>query len=154
MNRNVCSVERLAVGKMRVDTVDRTLGIIYEAAPELGGLRKPRKDSRNMGWRNTSFRGYADYMETPEFERALNDLIARTRTISTVLMCAEAVPWRCHRSLISDALVVRGIEVYHLMGRSSAIPHRLTSFTVPREGRPTYPAQVSTTTLRGPNGDP
>jgi uncharacterized protein (DUF488 family) len=115
-------------------------GIAYEAVPELGGLRKPRKDSKNLGWRNASFRGYADHMETPEFERALSDLIAGSRASSTVIMCAEAVPWRCHRSLISDALVIRGTAVRHVMGPGSVIPHRLTSFVVPRDGRTTYPA--------------
>ena len=95
-------------------------GIVYETAPDLGGLRKPRKDSTNLGWRNASFRGYADHMETPGFERALNDLIAGSRTFSTVIMCAEAVPWRCHRALISDALVLQGISVRHLMGPGTA----------------------------------
>ena len=115
-------------------------GIVYEPAPDLGGLRRPSKVSKNLGWRNVSFRGYADHMESPEFERALNDLIAGSRVSSTVIMCAEAVPWRCHRSLISDALVIRGTVVRHVMGPGSVIPHRLTPFAVPRNGRPTYPA--------------
>ncbi|MFZ0892660.1 MAG: DUF488 domain-containing protein [Thermoplasmata archaeon] len=122
-------------------------GIDYAIAPALGGLRKPRKDSKNMGWRNSSFRGYADHMESVEFDRALTELIMRSRIVFTALMCAEAVPWRCHRSLIADALVLRGIEVRHILSAGSSTPHRLTSFLVEREGRPTYPADSKTSTL-------
>ncbi|MFZ1022625.1 MAG: DUF488 domain-containing protein [Thermoplasmata archaeon] len=122
-------------------------GIDYATAPALGGLRKPRKDSRNLGWRNASFRGYADHMETPEFQRALADLIRRSQSVPTALMCAEAVPWRCHRSLIADALVLQGVEARHILAPGSAVPHRLTSFLVQRDGRPTYPADPSASTL-------
>src|SRR5690348_13468268 len=91
-------------------------GIAYRHMPELGGLRKPRPDSVNTGWRNASFRGYADHMQTPEFWAAIDRLeeLADERRIA--IMCAEAVPWRCHRSLIADALTVRGDEVRHITG--------------------------------------
>ena len=105
----------------------REVGIQYRHLPELGGLRKPKKDSFNDGWRNASFRGYADYMQTDEFLNALEELIADSRLQPTAIMCAEAVPWRCHRSLIADALVSRGWEVRHIMGSADAKPHQLTS---------------------------
>src|SRR5205823_915588 len=91
------------------------LGICYEHFPELGGRRKPRKDSPNTAWRNESFRGYADYMETPAFEEALAHLMELGGNTPTTTMCAEAVPWRCHRSLISDALLVRGWTVLDIL---------------------------------------
>ncbi len=122
-------------------------GIAYETAPELGGLRKPRKESRNLGWRNLSFRGYADYMGTEEFGRALTKLIERSQSASTAIMCAEAVPWRCHRSLIADALLLHGVDVRHLMGPTSAVAHRLTPFAVVRDGRVSYPADPAVATL-------
>ena len=87
----------------------RTVGISYVPFRELGGLRKPRPDSPNSGWRNESFRGYADYMQTPEFEAGLSRLVELGAKQRTAIMCAEAVPWRCHRSLVADALVARGI---------------------------------------------
>src|SRR3712207_1306866 len=83
----------------------------YRHMPQLGGLRKAKKDSINTAWRNANFRGYADYMQTGEFRRALDDLIAQANTQATVVMCAESVPWRCHRSLIGDALVSLGWTV-------------------------------------------
>ena len=89
-------------------------GIDYAHHPALGGLRHPRKDSVNLGWRNASFRGYADYMQTAEFARALDALEALADARRTAIMCAEAVPWRCHRGLIADALTVRGRPVYPL----------------------------------------
>jgi uncharacterized protein (DUF488 family) len=122
-------------------------GIDYGFAPALGGLRKPRKDSMNRGWRNTSFRGYADHMETAEFGAALTDLISRSRSVATALMCAEAVPWRCHRSLIADALLLRGVEVRHILAPGSSTPHRLTAFLVEKDGHPTYPADPRASTL-------
>jgi uncharacterized protein (DUF488 family) len=114
-------------------------GIAYLHMPELGGLRKPRPDSINTGWRNGSFRGYADYMQTPEFWNAVARLeeLARERRIA--VMCAEAVPWRCHRSLIADALVVRGDEVAHITSMSEPAPHRMTPFARVENGRITYP---------------
>lgn len=102
--------------------------ILYSHMPGLGGLRKPRPDSPNQGWKNDSFRGYADYMLTPEFEESLRELIAAGVALPTVMMCAEAVPWRCHRSLVADALLVRGYEVKHLQSAARAQAHRLTPF--------------------------
>jgi uncharacterized protein (DUF488 family) len=116
---------------------DATLWYLH--LPELGGLRKPKKDSINDGWRNTGFRGYADYMQTEEFHRTLEVLMAYCRDKNTAVMCAEAVPWRCHRSLIADALVTQGWDVRHIMGPSDAKPHQLTSFAHFEEGALTYP---------------
>src|SRR6476469_2557205 len=103
-------------------------GIQYRHAAGLGGLRHPRRDSLNTAWNNDSFRGYADYMQTQEFTRNLEDLVHLAQDQRTAIMCAEAVPWRCHRSLVADALAARGIEVRHIMTESSAKPHRITSF--------------------------
>ena len=114
-------------------------GIAYRHAPELGGLRKPRKDSMNQGWRNASFRGYADYMQTPEFKSALESLVDVAKLGPACIMCAEAVPWRCHRSLISDALAVRGVEVRHIMGPGKTGAHKLTPFAHVEGRRLTYP---------------
>jgi uncharacterized protein (DUF488 family) len=102
-------------------------GISYTHASELGGRRKPSKDSHNTAWRNVGFRAYADYMETPRFSSALDELLAAAVREPSVIMCAEAVPWRCHRSLISDAAVARGAEVRHILD-SGTQEHRLTSF--------------------------
>ncbi len=113
--------------------------LTYVHMPQLGGLRKAKKDSINTGWRNASFRGYADYMQTDEFRSALDDLMASAETIRTAIMCAEAVPWRCHRSLIADALVSRGWTVLDIMTEQRAAPHTLTSFAKVRNGRVTYP---------------
>ena len=115
-------------------------GIDYVHMPSLGGLRHPRPDSTNTGWRNASFRGYADYMQTAEFEQALEELTALAREQPTAIMCAEAVPWRCHRSLIADALTIRGVTVKHIMSPTSAQPHRLTPFARMDGTRVTYPA--------------
>ena len=103
-------------------------GIGYRHAPALGGLRRARPDSVNTGWRNLNFRGFADYMLTPEFVAALEELIGLSRQRRVTLMCAEAVPWRCHRSLIADALTVRGVAVEHIMSANARKPHVLTSF--------------------------
>lgn len=112
-------------------------GIEYMHMPELGGLRKPRPDSINLGWRNVSFRGYADYMQTDEFWRAIDRLMSLPPRVA--IMCAEAVPWRCHRSLVADALVVRGVEVRHITGASEPTRHSLTSFARIADDRITYP---------------
>ena len=117
----------------------RDAGIAYHHCPELGGLRKPKKDSVNRGWRNESFRGYADYMQTEEFHRAIEALMALGSQEKTTVMCAEAVPWRCHRSLIADALMSRGWDVRHIMSPEKAAPHVLTSFAHFEKGRLTYP---------------
>ena len=114
-------------------------GIAYERTKALGGWRRPVPDSPNTGWRLASFRGYADYMRTGEFERALNALIASARQRRLAIMCAEAVPWRCHRSLIADALLVRGCEVRHIMTATKAEPHRMTPFARVDGDRVTYP---------------
>jgi uncharacterized protein (DUF488 family) len=124
------------------DTLARALaaaGLAYRHLPGLGGLRKPRKDSINMGWRNDSFRGYADYMQTPEFEAALAELMALAARGCVCIMCAEAVPWRCHRSLISDALLVHGVEVRHIMSPDQTPQHVLTGFAEVQGARITYP---------------
>ena len=112
----------------------------YTHAAELGGLRHARKDSINTGWRNASFRGYADYMQTPEFETAIESLIAGAQREQITIMCAEAVPWRCHRSLIGDALKVRGIAVEDIMSTTRTQPHELTSFAKVNGTQVTYPA--------------
>ena len=105
-------------------------GIEYEHKKELGGLRHPVKNSINLGWRNENFKGYADYMQTPEFGDAIEWLIERASATRVAIMCAEAVPWRCHRSLIADALTARGNIVEHIMTQSRRDPHTLTSFAV------------------------
>jgi uncharacterized protein (DUF488 family) len=124
------------------DTLPETLrraGIGYLHLGELGGLRKARADSTNTGWRNLSFRGYADHMETAEFEKGLARLIDEAETRRAAVMCAEAVPWRCHRSLIADALVARGAEVFELSGVTRAQPHRMTPFARVEGNRVSYP---------------
>jgi len=108
----------------------RDAGLQYRHLMELGGLRKPKNDSLNNGWRNASFRGYADYMQTEEFQRALEELMAYGTDMKPAIMCAEAVPWRCHRSLIADALVSRGWEVRHILSQVKADEHQLTPFAV------------------------
>ena len=101
--------------------------IRYAHFPSLGGRRKVRRDSHNTLWRNPGFRGYADYMETREFDEALDDLLRAAAALPTAIMCAEAVPWRCHRSLIADAAVGRGTNVHHILDDQTQ-PHQLTSF--------------------------
>jgi uncharacterized protein (DUF488 family) len=120
-------------------TALRENGIEYRHHKELGGLRRPRRDSPNGGWRNDSFRGFADYMQSPEFAEAVERLIVLAAEKPTAIMCAEAVPWRCHRSLIADALVVRGIEVLHLLDLDAARPHTLNAMAAVSGTRITYP---------------
>ncbi len=115
-------------------------GIEYRHLPTLGGRRTARRDSPNDGWKNAGFRGYADYMETEEFQAALRELITLASGSRTVIMCAEAVPWRCHRSLVADALVTRGWEIVHIMGPGQVHHHRLTAFAVLQGERLRYPA--------------
>jgi uncharacterized protein (DUF488 family) len=117
-------------------------GIAYLHMPSLGGLRHPRKDSINSGWRNDSFRGYADYMQTAEFENALDELIAIASRERTAIMCAESIPWRCHRSLVADALTARGERVEHIMSESKPSPHSMTPFARVENQRVTYPGVV------------
>lgn len=114
--------------------------IEYLHMPGLGGLRHPKKDSTNTAWRNDSFRGYADYMQTGEFRENLEELIALASRRRLAIMCAESVPWRCHRSMIADALVARGVEVFHIMTATKANPHKMTSFARVQDGRVQYPA--------------
>jgi uncharacterized protein (DUF488 family) len=115
-------------------------GIRYVHMKELGGWRRPRADSPNTGWRSAGFRGYADYMLTAEFDAAISQLIGLAQQERVAIMCAEAVPRRCHRSLIADALTVRGVEVRHIMGAGEATPHELTDFAKVDGVRITYPA--------------
>ena len=113
--------------------------IKYAHLPGLGGLRHPRKDSINTAWQNASFRGYADYMQTPEFERNLRELVGLAAASRTAIMCAEAVPWRCHRSLLGDALTALGIDVQHIMNKATLKPHAYTPFARIEGQKVTYP---------------
>jgi uncharacterized protein (DUF488 family) len=116
-------------------------GIRYEHFRELGGRRKPRRDSPNTAWRNEAFRGYADYMETPEFEAGIARLLSLAETTGpAALMCAEAVWWRCHRGLVSDYLKAHGVEVLHIMDAKKADPHPFTSAATLVDGRLSYAA--------------
>ncbi len=114
--------------------------LAYRRIPALGGLRKAHTDSVNAGWKNASFRGYADYMQTPEFADAVEDLGNLLNEASVAIMCAEAVPWRCHRSLVGDAMIVRGISVDDIFSATSAKPHALTSFARADGLSLTYPS--------------
>jgi uncharacterized protein (DUF488 family) len=114
-------------------------GIEYIHMPELGGFRHASPASTNTGWHNASFRGFADYMQTDAFENALSSLLEVAAGRRTAIMCSEAVPWRCHRSLISDALTARGLTVTHLVGRGRPQQHALTSFACVEDSHVTYP---------------
>ena len=128
------------------------VGIEYVHLPELGGLRKARSDSINTGWRNVSFRGFADYMQTDDFEAGLEHLMALADPHTAAIMCAEAVPWRCHRSLIADALTARGVEVLEIIGRGQPRLHSITSFACVRASRVFYPpADTPVIKLRSPS---
>lgn len=113
--------------------------IKYRHLKELGGLRHASKDSLNLGWENTSFRGFADYMQTPAFEKGLAKLIALSEKHTVAIMCAEGNPFRCHRTLVADALTARGVSVLHISSRQSAKPHTLTAFAFVAGTRVTYP---------------
>ena len=117
-------------------------GLKYVHMPGLGGLRHARRDSTNLGWRNASFRGFADYMQTPEFGQNLEALIQLAHEDRIALMCAEAVPWRCHRSLIADALLIRGIRTEDIMSATRRQVHSLTPFAKVRGTTITYPAET------------
>jgi uncharacterized protein (DUF488 family) len=121
-------------------------GIRYRHMAGLGGLRHARRDSINAGWRNASFRGFADYMQTLEFEEALDQLIHLAQKRRTAIMCAEAVPWRCHRSMIGDALLVRGLRVDEITSRTRTRPHTLTAWARVKGKQLTYPANLERTT--------
>jgi len=114
-------------------------GIVYAPMPALGGLRHSRPDSPNEAWRNNSFRAYADYMQTPEFHEAIAELLNLSIVRRTAIMCAEVVPWRCHRSLIADALTVRGVHVVEILSASKSQPHALTEFAHVDGTTITYP---------------
>ena len=114
-------------------------GIAYLHMSALGGLRRPKADSQNTGWRNANFRGYADYMQTGEFSAAIEELIELGRETQIAIMCAEAVPWRCHRSLVADALTVRGVSTEHIMAATRRQAHTLTPFAKVTGTRVTYP---------------
>jgi len=116
----------------------------YVHIKALGGLRRARKDSPNTGWRNESFRGFADYMQTAEFQHALEALMHMSREKRVAIMCAEAVPWRCHRSLVADALSVRGVPVVEILSESSYRMHTLTPFARVEGVRITYPPDQAT----------
>lgn len=116
-----------------------TSGIAYTHLKDLGGRRHSRKDSINTGWRNTSFRGYADYMATQQFAEGLNAVLQIAAATPTAIMCAEAVPWRCHRSLIADALILKGWQVRDILTVAPPAEHKLTTFLIAVNGQPTYP---------------
>jgi len=113
--------------------------IVYEHVPGLGGLRHAQKVSINKGWRNASFRGYADYMQTESFENSLQELIKEAQKKTVAIMCAEAVPWRCHRSLISDALLLHGLDVRDIMGAHKENVHKMNPMVRIEMGKIYYP---------------
>ncbi len=130
--------------QFNADSLARELpkvGIQYRHLKELGGLRHTSKDSINTGWENASFRGYADYMQTPEFVHAIRDLMKLARGQRVAIMCAEGNPFRCHRSLVADALTVRGVRVRHISSRKSAREHTLTRFAKVDGTRISYPGK-------------
>lgn len=126
------------------ESLEQTLdavGIGYTGLPELGGRRTARKDSVNTGWRVAAFRGYADYMETPEFGEAFRRLIDSTRTARTAIMCAEALWWQCHRRLIADSLLASGYSVLHIQSAETAPSHTLVPPAQLRNGKLDYAAE-------------
>jgi uncharacterized protein (DUF488 family) len=126
-------------------------GLGYVHLPGLGGLRHAKRDSLNAGWRNASFRGYADYMQTPDFEQSLEELTGLAKQERIAIMCAEAVPWRCHRSLIADALLVRGIRTEDIMSPTRRQVHVFTPFAKVRGTTITYPAEPLPSTPKKPS---
>jgi uncharacterized protein (DUF488 family) len=114
-------------------------GIKYIHMPEIGGLRHPKRDSVNLAWENLGFQGYADFMQTKEFIDSLLKIVALARENCLAIMCAEALPWRCHRSLISDALVVRHVKVLHIISATDPITHKVTEFAHVEGTKITYP---------------
>jgi uncharacterized protein (DUF488 family) len=144
--RHLVDVRRFPVSRryphfdrLALDRSLGTVGISYEHAPDLGGRRSAVQGSPNMGWRNPSFRGYADHTHTPVFQRALDRLVDVASGLPAVIMCAEAVPWRCHRTLIADALLARHWRVRHILDASTT-DHTLTPFGVIVNGRVEYPS--------------
>ncbi len=116
----------------------RLEGIAYEHHPELGGRRRPSRDAPPSAWRNEGFRGYAEYMRTDTFRRGIQALIESSAGTPTAIMCSEAVPWRCHRTMVSDALVARGVDVEHILDAKTS-PHTLTPFAAIANGEVSYP---------------
>ena len=124
--------------KETLPTILKHYGVRYIHMPEIGGLRHPKHESVNTAWKNSGFRGYADYMHTQEFADSLLKIVALARENRLALMCAEALPWRCHRNLISDALVVRHLKVEHIIGKDSVINHELNSLAQVEGTKITY----------------
>jgi uncharacterized protein (DUF488 family) len=138
------------VPQFNTDVLAASLGVAnikYTHLKALGGRRHTRKNSINTGWRNASFRGYADYMATPDFAQGLTALIQIASTTPTAITCAEAVPWRCHRSIIADAMILKGLEVRDILASAPAAEHRLTPFLKVVNGQPTYPGTNESGTL-------
>jgi uncharacterized protein (DUF488 family) len=121
----------------------RAAGISYLHLKKLGGLRRAKPNSKNRGWRNPNFRGYADYMQTADFKVGIERAEKLAKTKPTALMCAEAVPWRCHRSLVADALLVRQLNVEHIVSGARRQVHKLTSFAKAKGKQITYPSEDS-----------
>ncbi|HET7620105.1 MAG TPA: DUF488 domain-containing protein [Vicinamibacterales bacterium] len=115
------------------------VGIEYRHFPELGGMRRPRSDSVNTAWQQSGFRGYADYMQTPAFEAGLEALLSFAAEGPTAVMCAEAVWWRCHRKLLADAVLARGVPVRHILTAAEPKLHELSDFASVKQGKVTYP---------------
>jgi uncharacterized protein (DUF488 family) len=136
--------------KTALASILRERGIDYEHFHGLGGYRKPIARSVNTAWRNSSFRGYADHMSTSEFAESLNRLIARASEKRTAIMCAEAVPWKCHRSVLSDSLLAHGVRVVHILGPGKTQEHRLTPFAKVHGIQVTYPGTTKVFSDRGP----
>ncbi|HSV49611.1 MAG TPA: DUF488 domain-containing protein [Candidatus Acidoferrales bacterium] len=134
--------------KESLPTFLRHVGIKYIHLEEIGGLRHPKANSTNLAWENASFRGYADYMQTKEFTDALLKVVALARENRLALMCAEALPWKCHRNLISDALVARRIRVLHIISKTSTITHQLNELAHVEGTKVTYPLYAKETPQR------
>lgn len=132
-------------GQKALEASLREAGIEYLYLKALGGLRKAADESANLGWRNKSFRNFADYMQTPGFDAGVGELIRLGAEKTSAIMCAEAVPWRCHRSLVADALLARGITARHIMGPNKERAHSLTPFAKVEGTRVTYPAEKAPT---------
>jgi uncharacterized protein (DUF488 family) len=144
--RQLADIRKIPASRRHPQFVKETLagiladhGIVYRHFPDLGGLRKPKTGSVNTALRNDSFRGYADYMETETFHSALVDLLQFGEICTTALMCAEAVWWSCHRKLLSDILLVRGVQVRHILSTAAAKPHQLSEFARETSGGVIYP---------------
>jgi uncharacterized protein (DUF488 family) len=134
--------------KETLPTSLKHFGVRYMHMPEIGGLRHPKHESVNTAWKNSGFRGYADYMQTQEFADSLLKIVALARENRLALMCAEALPWRCHRNLISDALLVRHIKVEHIISKDSVIAHELNSLAQVEGTKITYPLFTKETPQR------